>query len=216
METDSDGFFLALAEISSALTGLFLVGIVLYIQVGYDKSERSRAVVEPYMRAATSITFIAYAIPVVVSLTLVSLPIAWSRWLYYVLLLGLVVVNVSTVATVRRVQQEMRLRLLVMIEVVGTVAVALMVVLPLATGGLTFTRDDLVPGLLLSLGIAFLGTWVLVLTLFDIARYERSRPASAPSGDAAGVVEQEGPRTGRARNGDPAAPQPRPKEPRAE
>jgi len=216
MDTVSDDFFLALAEISSALTGLFLVGIVLYIQVGYDKSERSRAVVEPYMRAATSITFIAYAIPVVVSLTLVSLPIAWSRWLYYGLLLGLVAVNVTTVATVRRVQQEMRLRLLVMIEVVGTVAVALMVVLPLATGGLAFTRDDLVPGLLLSLGVAFLGTWVLVLTLFDIARYERSRLASAASGDTADVVEQEGPRTGRARTGDPAARQPRAEEPRAE
>lgn len=216
METVSDGFFLALAEISSALTGLFLVGIVLYIQVGYDKSERSRAVVEPYMRAATSITFIAYAIPVVVSLTLVSLPIAWSRWLYYGLLLGLVVVNVSTVATVRRVQREMKLRLLVMIEVVGTVAVALMVVLPLATGGLTLTRDDLVPGLLLSLGVAFLGTWVLVLTLFDIAGYERSQPTSAGSGDAGVAAEQQGPRTGPARTGDPAAQRPRPEKPLAE
>lgn len=216
METLSDDFLLALAEISSALTGLFLVGIVLYIQVGYDKGERSRAVVEPYMRAATSITFIAYAIPVVVSLTLVSLPIAWSRWLYYGLVLGLVVVNVSTVATVRRVQRQMKLRLLVMIEVVGTVAVTLMVVLPLATGGLALTRDDLVPGLLLSLGVAFLGTWVLVLTLFDIARYERSQPPSAASGDTAGVIEQEGPRTGRARTGDLAAPQPRAKEPRAQ
>ena len=216
METVSDGFFLALAEISSALTGLFLVGIVLYIQVGYDKRERSRAVVEPYMRAATSITFIAYAIPVVVSLTLVSLPIAWSRWLYYGLVLGLVVVNVSTVATVRRVQREMKLRLLVMIEAVGTVAVALMVVLPLATGGLTLTRDDLVPGLLLSLGVAFLGTWVLVLTLFDIARYERSRPASDATEDAAGADEREGPLRGPARTGDPAAQQPRPKRPRAE
>jgi hypothetical protein len=216
MDTVSDDFFLALAEISSALTGLFLVGIVLYIQVGYDKSERSRAVVEPYMRAATSITFIAYAIPVVVSLTLVSLPIAWSRWLYYGLLVGLVAVNVTTVATVRRVQREMRLRLLVMIEVVGTVAVALMVVLPLATGGLAFTREDLVPGLLLSLGIAFLGTWVLVLTLFDIARYERSRPASAASGGTADGVEQVGPRRGSVRSGDAAAPPPRAKEPRAE
>ena len=216
METLSDDFFLALAEISSALTGLFLVGIVLYIQVGYDKGERSRAVVEPYMRAATSITFIAYAIPVAVSLTLVSLPIAWSRWLYYGLVLGLVVVNVSTVATVRRVQQQMKLRLLVMIEVVGTVAVTLMVVLPLATGGLALTRDDLVPGLLLSLGVAFLGTWVLVLTLFDIARYERSQPTSATSGDTAGVIEQEGSGTRRSGNGDPAAPQPRAKEPPAQ
>jgi hypothetical protein len=184
MPTVTDDFFLALAEISAALTGLFLVGVVLYIQTGYDRSERSRAVVEPYLRAATSITFIAYAVPVVVSLTLVSLPIGWSRWLYYGLVLCLVVVNVSTVSTVRRVQRQLRLRLLVMIEVVGTVGVALMIILPLATGGLTFSRDDLVPGLLLSLGVAFLGTWVLVLTLFDIARYERSSQVSDDSAAA--------------------------------
>ena len=211
MDTVSDDFFLALAEISSALTGLFLVGIVLYIQVGYDKSERSRAVVEPYLRAATSITFIAYAIPVVVSLTLVSLPIGWSRWLYYGLVLGLVVVNVSTVSTVRRLQQEIRLRLLLMIEVVGTVGVALMIILPLATGGTTFSRDDLVPGLLLSLGVAFLGTWVLVLTLFDIARYERSQLGSQAS---VGVADNPAtPRQGRSRPDNPAARKPQAQEP---
>ena len=184
---------------------------MLYIQVGYDKTERSRAVVEPYMRAATSITFIAYAIPVVVSLTLVSLPIEWSRWLYYGLVLGLVVVNVSTVSTVRRVQRELRLRLLVMIEMVGTVGVALMIILPLAAGGTTFSRDDLVPGLLLSLGVAFLGTWVLVLTLFDIARYERSQLGSPAS---VGVADNPAtPRQGRSRPDNPAAQEPQAQEP---
>ena len=176
MNPIGDDFLLALAEISAALTGLFLVGMILYIQIGYERSERSRAVVEPYFRAATTITFIAYAIPVVVPLTLVALPVAWSVVLYYALVAGLIVVNISTVSTVRRVQHELRLGLLVMIEVVGTVVIGLMVILPLATGGLTPEREDLVPGILLSLGIAFLGTWVLVVTLFDIARYERSNP----------------------------------------
>ena len=41
-------------------------------------------------------------------------------------------------------------------------------------GGFTPSRDELVPALLLSLGVAFLGTCVLVLSLFDIARFERS------------------------------------------
>lgn len=179
MNPVGDDFLLALAEISAALTGLFLVGMILYIQIGYERSERSRAVVEPYFRAATTITFIAYAIPVVVPLTLVVLPVAWSVVLYYALVVGLIVVNISTVSTVRKVQQELRLGLLVMIEVVGTAVIGLMIILPLATGGLTPDREDLVPGILLSLGIAFLGTWVLVLTLFDIARFERSnRPPS--------------------------------------
>ena len=179
MNPIGDDFLLALAEISAALTGLFLVGMILYIQIGYEKSERSRAVVEPYFRAATSITFVAYAIAVVVPLTLVALPLAWSLLLYYFLVVSLIIINISTVSTVRKVQQELRLNLLVMIEVVGTVVIGLMIILPLALGGLSPDREDLVPGILLSLGIAFLGTWVLVLTLFDIARYERANPPSS-------------------------------------
>ena len=180
MDPVNDDFFLAVAEISAALTGLFLVGMILYIQIGYDRQQRSRAVVEPYFRAATTITFIAYAIPVVVSLTLVALPIGWSWLLYYALVIGLIIADISTVSTVRKIQREMRLGLLTMIEVVGTAVIALMVILPLATGGLSPDRQDFVPGILLSLGVAFLGTWVLVVTLFDIARYERS--VSEPQG----------------------------------
>ena len=183
MNPVGDDFLLALSEISAALTGLFLVGMIFYIQIGYEKTQRSRAVVEPYFRAATSITLIAYAIPVVVSLTLVALPIGWSTGLYYALVVGLILVNVSTVSTVRRVQRELRLSLLTMIEVVGTVVIGLMIILPLATGGLTPVREDLVPGLLLSLGIAFLGTWALVLTLFDIARIERSDSLQSKGGE---------------------------------
>lgn len=179
MEPISDSFLLTVAEISAGLTGLFLVGMIFYIQSGYDRHERSRVVVEPYFRAATTITFILYAIPLGVSLTLVALPIVWSRLLYIALILGLVVVDVSTVSTVRAVMRVTGLKLLGMIEIVGTVVVIFLVVLPLATGGLSPGRDDFVPSILLSMGIAFLGTCVLVLTLFDIARLERSEPVDS-------------------------------------
>lgn len=184
MNTVSNDFLLALADISAALTGLFLVGMIFYIQIGYEKRQRSRAVVEPYFRAATSITFIAFVVPVVVSLTLVALPIGWSVVLYYGLVFALIVADIATVSTVRKLHQEMRLGLLVMIEVVGTAVVVLMIILPPVTGGLTMEREDLVPGLLLSLGVAILATWVLVLTLFDIARFERSEPPVPPLGGA--------------------------------
>lgn len=174
MDPVSDSFLLALAELSAGLTGLFLVGMIFYIQQGYKSNERSRDVMEPYFRAATAITLIAYAIPMTVSLTLIALPVVWSRVLLLVLVVLLVLTNISTVTTVRAVRREVGLPLLTMVEVVGTVAVALMVVLPLATGGLRPDQEDLVPSLLISLGIAFLGTAVLVLTLFDIARHERS------------------------------------------
>lgn len=174
MDPVSDGFLLIVAEVSAALTGLFLVGMIFYIQSGYESNERSREAVEPYFRAATTITFIAYAIPLGVSLTLVALPIVWSRLLFLLLVVTLVVANFGTVASVRAVMRVTGLRLLVMMEIVGTAVVVLMVVLPLATGGLSPGREDLVPPILLSLGVAFLSTVVLVLTLFDIARFERS------------------------------------------
>ena len=181
MDPVSDGFLLTLAEVSAGLTGLFLVGMIFYIQTGYDRIERTRAVVEPYFRAATTITFITYAIPLFVSLTLVALPLGWSRLLFLAMVVALVVTDVTTVATVRAVRRVANFGLLTMIEAVGTVVVALMVILPLATGGLSPGREDLVPSLLLSLGVAFLGTWALVLTLFDIARVERSEaPAAQP------------------------------------
>jgi hypothetical protein len=170
----SDDFLIAIADISAALIGLFLVGMIFYIQTGFDRLERSRGVIEPYFRAATLITFISFAIPLAVSLTLVALPIGWSRLLYGTLTVGLIMVNVTTVKAVRECVRVVGLRLLVMMEVVGTTLVALMVVLPLVTGGLRPERGDFVSGLLLSLGIGFLSTCVLVLTLFDIARFERS------------------------------------------
>ena len=182
MEHVSDGFLLTISSMSAGLIGLFLVGMVFYIQTGYDTHERSRDVVEPYFRAATTITFIAYSVPLAVSLTLIALPLIWSQILYWALVIGLIVVNISTVSSVRAVQREVGLSLLTMVEVVGTVAIAAMVLLPLATGGLNPGQQDLVPGLLISLGIAFFGTCALVLSLFDIARFERSHAEEADGG----------------------------------
>lgn len=174
MDPASDEFLVTLAELSAGLTGLFLVGMIFYIQSGYESNEHSRQVVEPYFRAATAITLVAYAIPLAVSLTLVALPIVWSRLLFIVLVVVLIVENITTVSTVRGVLRVAPLPLLVLVEVVGSAAVAAMVIVPFATGGLFPGREDLVPSLLISLGIAFLSTVVLVLTLFDIARFERS------------------------------------------
>ena len=175
MNPVSDKFLLTVASISAGLIGLFLVGMIFYIQTGFERHERSRKVVEPYFRASTLIVFIAYAIPLGVSLTLVALPIFWSRLLFLALVLGLIPAAVSTAFRVRPVMRSTTgLGLLLMIEVVGTGAVVLMVILPLVTGGLNPDREDFVPAILISLGVAFLSTCVLVLTLFDIARFERS------------------------------------------
>ena len=174
MDPVSENFLLLVAEVSAALIGLFLVGMIFYIQTGFGRLERSRVVVEPYFRASTRIVLILYSIPLVLSLTLVALPIVWSQLFFLVLMVGLVAANVSTAVGVRPVMQVTGNRTLFINELVGTAGVALMVILPLASGGFSPSREDLVPPVLISLGIAFLSTCVLVLTLFDIAEFERS------------------------------------------
>ncbi len=174
MEPVSDDFLEALAGISASLIGLFLVGMILYIQTGFDREERTRSVIEPYFRAATLITFISLALPLGVSLTLVALPIGWSLLLYATSIVALVAADLQTINTVRVAVRATGLNLLWVMEAVGTVLVVAMAIIPLATGGFSPDREDLVPGLLLSLAIGFLSTCVLVLTLFDIARIERS------------------------------------------
>ena len=149
------------------------MGMILYIQTGFDREERTRSVVEPYFRAATLITFISLALPLSVSLTLVVLPIGWSRLLYATSIVALVAADLQTINTVRVAVRATGLHLLWMMEAVGTALVVAMAIIPLWTGGFSPGREELVPGLLLSLGIGFLSTCVLVLTLFDIARIER-------------------------------------------
>ncbi len=180
MSPASDSFLLTVSEIAAGLVGLFLVGMIFYIQSGYDHHVRSRNVVEPYFRAATAITFVLLAIPLGVSLTLVAVPVVWSRVLFLILIVMLVVTNVTSVTTVRAVVRHTGLSLPIVMELVGTAGVALIVILPLATGGLNPGREDLVPSILLSLGVAFLSICVLVLSLFDIARFERSELPTPP------------------------------------
>ena len=174
MDPVPDAFLLTVAEVSAGLIGLFLVGMVFYIQTGFGRLEKSREVVEPYFRSSTRIVLILFAIPLTVSLTLVALPYIWSGLLFWTLIVGLVAANVSTASGVRPVMGATGNRTLLINEIIGTVGVALIVILPLATGGFSPSREDLVPSILIALGIGFLSTCVLVLTLFDIAAFERS------------------------------------------
>ena len=174
MDPVADELLTELAAISASLIGLFLVGMILYIQTGFGRAERTRELVEPYFRAATMITFISSALPLAVSLTLVTLPIGWSRVLYGAVIVGLAAADLKTIDTVRACVKATGLNLLWAMEAAGTVLVLAMAVTPLWIGGLSPQREDLVPGLLLGLAVGFLSTCVLVLTLFDIARIERS------------------------------------------
>ncbi len=182
MDPVSDDFLLLVAEVSASLVGLFVVGMIFYVQTGFSRLKRSRAVVEPYFRASTRSVLIVYAFPLGLSLTLVALPDIWSQVLFLILTLSLIAANVSTAVGVRAVMRVTGSTTLLINEIGATAGAAVMVILPVVTGGFSPDREDLVPTILLGLALGFISTGVLVLTLFDIARFERSEPTVAKRG----------------------------------
>ena len=169
MQPVSDTFLLTMAEVSAALIGLFIVGMFFFVETGFRRTPNA-ALVQPYFRSSTRIVLVLYAIPIGVSVTLVALDLPWSRVLFAVLSVLLVAANVDTARGSRGVVHLTRSTALAVNEVVGTVAVAALVVVPWALGGLHPSREDLTRGILLAVLSGFLSVCVTVLFAFDLAR----------------------------------------------
>jgi hypothetical protein len=168
----SDGFLLNMAEVSGALVGLFLVGVFFFVETGLERLDKSREVLEPYFRAGTRIVLVLFAISLMLSLTLVVLEPVWNTLLFAVLSLILLAANLDTAIRMRAVSRVTRSTALLVNEVVGTAAVLVIVVLPWALGGLHPTREDLTWAILLSFAAAFLSVCALMVSAFDISRFE--------------------------------------------
>lgn len=181
MREVSDAFLLNMAEVSGSLLGLFVVGMLFYVETGFRRLERRAGeVVEAYFRASTRIVLLLFVIPLGLSMTLVVLDPGWSTALFALLSVALVVANVDTARRVREVQRETGSRVLLVNEVVGSVVVAVLVLLPWVLGGLDPSREDLTWAILLSFGAAIASVFVLVLSVFDIGR-EGPRPGAPTS-----------------------------------
>jgi hypothetical protein len=166
-----------MAEVSGGLLGLFVVGILFFVETGFRRlDEPGEHVVEAYFRASTRIVLILFVIPLSLSLTLVVLEDVWSRVLFALLSIALVAANLDTAGRIRRVRQRTGSRALVFNELAGSVAVALAVVIPWALGGIEPSREDLTWAVLLSFGSAVASVFVLVLSIFDLASAAASRP----------------------------------------
>jgi hypothetical protein len=172
MRDVSDAFLLNMAEVSSALVGLFLVGVFFYVETGFRRSGGATNIVEPYFEAATRIVLILYAIPIFLSLALVVLEPVWSRVLFAVLSLLLIAANVDTAIRMRAVAKVTTSNLLVANEAVGTISVLALVVTPWLLGGLEPSREDLTWAILLSFGAGFLSVSTMALSAFDVAKAE--------------------------------------------
>jgi hypothetical protein len=172
MRQVSDAFLLNMAEVSGALVGLFLVGVFFFVETGLERLDTTREVLAPYFRAGTRIVLVLFAISLLLSLTLVVLEPVWNRLLFALLSLILIATNVDTAIRIRAVARVTRSTALLINEVVGTAAVLVIVVIPWVLGGLHPNREDLTWAILLSFATAFLSVCALVLSAFDISRFE--------------------------------------------
>lgn len=168
----SDAFLLNMAEVSASLVGLFLVGVFFYVETGFRRWSKTRAVFEPYLRAGTRITLIAFSIPIGVSMALVVLELAWARWLFGVLSVIFIAANIDSALRVRGVAGATGSTALFLNEVVTTVLTLVLVVLPWILGGLHPSRGDLTWSILLAFAAGFTSIIATVLSAFDIARLE--------------------------------------------
>jgi hypothetical protein len=133
---------------------------------------------EPYMRAGTRIVLLLYALPLGLSLTLVTLGPNWNRILFALFSLLLLAANVDTLLRIWGVARVAGSAALLVNELLGTVAVLALVVVPWALGGLHPTREDLTWAILLSFGSGLLSVGALVLSVFDTEKFET--PAGRP------------------------------------
>jgi hypothetical protein len=166
----SDAFLLTMAEISASLIGLFLVGVFFYVETGLRRLTEGREVFESYLRAGIRITLIVFAIPLVLSLTLVALEPVWARVLFALLSLMLLAANYDSAARIWAVWRVTRSTALLLNEVMTSVLALALIVIPWVLGGLYPTREDLTWSILLSFGAGFLSIIATVMSAFDIAR----------------------------------------------
>jgi hypothetical protein len=164
----SDAFLLQMAEVAAGLFGLFMVGMLFFVETGFHRLGPEREVLVAYFRASSRIVLILFAIPVGLSLTLVVLDLVWSTILFALLSVVLVAANLDTGGRIREVRRETGSMVLWVNEIAGTVGVAAIVLLPWLLGGIDPTREDLTWSILVSFATAFLSIGTLLLVVFDI------------------------------------------------
>jgi hypothetical protein len=171
MREVSDSFLLQMAQISGGLFGLFLVGMLFFVETGFRRLGERRVIVGCFA-ASTRIVLVLFAIPLGLSLTLVVLEAGWRTALFAVLSLALIAANLDTALRVQDVKRLTGSRVLFVNEVLGTIGVVLIVLVPWILGGIDPSREDLTWSILIAFGTAFLSLATLLLSVFDIAASE--------------------------------------------
>jgi hypothetical protein len=185
----TDELLLNLAAISATLLGLLVVGVLFYVETGLRRLEHAYDVFAPYVRAAARLTMGLYVVALATALALVALELAWARVVFG--LTGLAVLA-SLVDFTRRARvfgsaiggttrgsstirsEEVAAGWSRPDELIVWACVGGALALPWILGVATPDREDLTCGILLALALGLVSTLNMLLSVFDISKYERA------------------------------------------
>src|SRR5690606_8001095 len=132
-----------------------------------------------YMRAGARWVLIAYSLPLVVALALVGVGPVGAAVAFLVFTAALVVATVDTSRRIVKQGATRRSFALAANEILTSLAVVALVVLPWILGGWIPSPSDFVPSLLLALTIGFTSTATVIMWVFDAE--EMSAPPPEPT-----------------------------------
>jgi hypothetical protein len=180
MRPVSDELLLNVAVISATLLGLLVVGVFFYVETGLRRLEHGRGLFEPFIRAAARLTMTFYAASLVVSLALVALEPAWARAAFVVAGVGMVLTTIDWTIRARNVGKVVGPPSVwssigsLPQQVFTWVWVGAVIAIPWILGGLRPSREELMWGILLALLTGLLSTLSILLSVFDVAEFERT------------------------------------------
>jgi hypothetical protein len=167
----SEALLLTVAQIAATLIGLLLVGMFFYVETGFRRLTTLQVEAGVFLRAATKLVLLLYALVLAVSLALVAFEPLVVTALYVLLSVAVLAALAEMTVRARRLPRAVRRRHAAAWRVWPPTIIA--VVLPGLTGGWPLAAPALADAVLLVGALAFFLTGGLLLFAFDLAGVER-------------------------------------------
>ncbi|HSK96301.1 MAG TPA: hypothetical protein VK891_06770 [Euzebyales bacterium] len=198
MTSVSEGLLLTVAQIAATLIGLLLVGMFYYVETGFRRLTTVQVEAGAFLRAATKLVLLLYALVLAVSLALVAFEPLVVTALHVLLSVAVLAALAEMTVRSRRLPRAVRRRHAAAWRVWPPTIIAL--ALPGLTGGWPLAASALADAVFLVCALAFFLTGGLLLFAFDLADVERlaaedpqqSRSVSHAARSRAGTSKPEG------------------------
>ncbi|MBD5787394.1 hypothetical protein IF650_14565 [Cellulosimicrobium terreum] len=180
MHEVTDEFLLALAGIAATLVGTFIVAVFFYLDSALHRARGAAgSTPDQYMRAGARWVLVAYSLPLIVALALVGAEPVWAVVAFLAFAAALVAATIDTSRRIAKKGATRRSVALAANEILTSLAVVALVVLPWTLGGWMPSPSDFVPSLLLALAIGFTSTAAVIMSVFDAE--QTTAPAPEPT-----------------------------------